>query len=769
MVAMIRSIVLILFLFLVALEGLPQSKYSLGKKKNLFKVDKILVHGVKKVEPEAILEKIGVRSGMVVDNYLIREDIQRIYEMKHFSTVEVHHEIRKKKNILIFRVQEKPIINKISIKGNKNIDTDEIIEQLKTKKFNILDINTLKNDVSTLQKFYEEKGFFLVVIDFSVIKKSNETAEVQFRIQEFDKVLVKKITILGNEKFSDEQLKAFMMTREESLFSPLSGSGNFKEFDFKTDIERIKYFYKTKGYLQVNVATPQITVSKDKKWIFITFEIVEGSVFSINKIIFNGKILFSEEEMLKKLKSKPGRLYSEKKLRDDILTLTELWQDKGYAFANVLRNVEIVPGKNEVNLKFSFEKGNITHFGKISIKGNTKTRDKVIRRELKIYEGMKYSGSKMRKSKENVNRLGFFKPESIIFNTTPSEVNPNVLDVEIQIKERNTGQLSFGAGYSTASGPSFQGSISQNNFRGLGQNLRLNIQSSEDVYSFQLSFTEPYIFDSQWSGGIDLFKDKNATGEDQSVENKGFSLRIGYLLFEFTRVFIAYKYINTQVSNVDDGTIEPDVENGPASIIEGTLVRDLRNNRFEPSQGSFMSISTEYAGLGFDKKWAKMDLDTRFYSKIIGDLVFRYRLTAGRIFLVGGRKIPRSIKFFLGGPRNMRGYSLKDLGPQKKDKDRKGFLRTFAQGGISSLYSTVELEYPLVREAGIKGVIFADAGNVYKDVFSTQGESFLRYDYGFGFRWFSPIGVLRFEFGYPVKKKEGESPSQFFFDIGQLF
>lgn len=767
--AIIRSIVLIIFFLLIAFEGFSQSKHYIGKKRNLFRVDQILVQGVKKVEPEAILEKIAVRSGMVVDNYLIREDIQRIYGMKHFATVEVHHKHRQGKNVLIFRVQEKPIIDKILIKGNKEVDTEEIMEQLKTKEFNILDINTLKNDVATLQKFYEEKGFFLVTINFSVKKRPNQVAQVQFDIQEFDKVLVKKITILGNEKFSDEQLKAFMLTKEESLFSVLNGSGNFKEFNFKTDIERIKYFYKTKGHLQVNIGAPNITVSKDKKWIFITFKVVEGPVFSINNISFNGKLLFTEEEMQEKLKLKSGFIYAEDKLRDDILTLTELYQDEGYAFANVLRNIEIVPGEPKVDLKFSFEKGNITHFGKITVKGNTKTRDKVIRRELSIYEGMKYSGSKLRKSKENVNRLGFFGPESVIFNTTPSEDNSNILDVEIQVKERNTGQLSVGAGYSTASGGSFQGSIAQNNFRGLGQNLRFSVHHSKNVRSFQLSFTEPYLFDSQWSGGIDLFNDKNETGSDQVVQNKGSTLRIGYSLFEFTRVFVAYKYIDTKVSNVDDPTIDENVENGPASIIEGTVVRDSRNNRFEPSQGSFLSVSAEYAGLGFDKKWSKLELDGRLYHRIIGDLVLRYRLTAGRLFSVEGRPIPRSIKFFLGGPRNMRGYSLRDIGPQLEDSTEHGSPRFFAQGGISSLYSTLEFEYPLVREAGIKWVIFADAGNVYEDAFSTKGKDFLRYDYGFGLRWFAPIGVLRFEFGYPINKRPREDAGQFFFDIGQLF
>ena len=612
----------------------------IGKTKELFLVDDILIHGAKKVEPEAILEKIKTRKGMMADNYLIRQDIKNIYEMKHFESVEVHREDSKTKakakakgkgksrsqsqrkgSILIFKVKEKPIINEISIEGNREIDEEDIREQLKTKEYSILDINTLKNDVIDLEKFYEEKGFFLAAVDFQIKKTSKETAQITFNIQEFDKVLVKKITFLGNQKFSDNELKAFMSTSEKSLFSPISGSGNFKEFNFKTDIERIKYFYKTKGHLQVNVATPNITVSEDKKWIFITLKIVEGPVYTINSISFNGELLFTQEKLSNTMTIKPNSLYGEDKLRTDIQNLSELYQDQGYAFANVLRDIHIIPGETKVDLSLSFEKGHVAHFGKITIKGNTKTRDKVIRRELKIYEGMKYSGSKLRKSKENVNRLGFFEPESVLFNTSPNEKNSDTLDVQIQIKERNTGQLSMGAGYSSSTGPFLQGSIAQNNFRGLGQTLRLTVQYSENVRTFQISFTELYLADTQWSGGIDLFYDKNNLGSDQQIMTKGFSLRTGHPITEFSRGFITYKYIDTQVSNVADPTIDDFVENGPASIVEGSFVRDTRNNRFEPSEGTFLNISTEQAGFGFEKRWRKIEWDSRFYHRVFHDLV----------------------------------------------------------------------------------------------------------------------------------------------------
>ncbi len=762
------KVLAVLSLLLSISNVFGQSKPLLGPKKNLFRIQNILVRGTRKVEPEAIYEKIAARKGMMLDNYLLAEDIKRIYELKHFEYVEAHREKIDGKTTLVFEVREKPIIKQIKIEGNEELDEDEIKEKLKSKEFTILDVNTLKNDIVSLQDLYEEKGFFLANVDYEIDRLDNENVLLKFKINEFDKVQVKKITFLGNERFSDKEIKSIMFTREEDALSFFNGSGNFKEFNFKTDLERIKFFYQTKGHLQVNVSSPEVTVSPDKKWIFITIKVIEGPEFTVNDIFFNGEVLFSEEELFEKLTLKPEMSYAEDKLREDVKKLTELYQDEGYAFANVLRNIEIVPGETKVNIRYSFEKGDIAYFGKITVKGNNRTRDKVVRRELRIYEGMKYSGSKLRFSKENVNRLGFFEPNSVIFNTIPSDENPNILDVEIQLKERNTGQISLGAGYSTANGGFIQGSIAQNNFRGLGQNLRLNFSQARNVSNLSLSFTEPYLFDSLWTAGFDVFRNTNDIRADQEFERRGFDIRLGHPITDFTRGFITYRFVDTNVEEFIDSTLDADTENGIASVIDGSIVTDTRNNRFEPSKGYFLSFSTEYAGLGFDQKWIKSTIDARYYNNIVGDLVLRYRFNTGRVFR-NGNSIPRNTKFFLGGPRNLRGYGLQEISPTQDGVNTvTGDPQTFNVGGLSQLFTTLEFEHPLIREAGIKWVVFADAGNVFREYFGADG-TFLYYDYGFGFRWFSPIGVLRFEFGYPINPDENDESSQFFFDIGQLF
>jgi outer membrane protein insertion porin family len=378
---------LLIFLCLFFQSYLGFAQESLGPIKEMFRVDEIEFIGNRKVESEAISEKLMTRPEMMLDNYLLRKDLSRIYDMKYFEEVEAYHKVSGPKNILLFKLKEKPIISKVTFSGNDELSDEDLKEQIKSKEFNILDISTLKNDVLLLQKHYEEKGYFLASASYSVKTNENGSVDVKFKIKEWDKVRVKKITFLGNKAVSDLELKGFMQTREETYFSFLSGSGNFKEMNFQTDVERLKYFYKTRGYLQVNVQNPEVTASEDKKWIFITVRLQEGPKFSVNNISFNGELLFSEQEMTEKLKLKNGDIYNEENLRQDIQTLTEMYQDKGYAFANVLRTLEIVPGENKVDVQFSFEKGVIAYFGKILVKGNSKTRDKVIRRELRIHEG----------------------------------------------------------------------------------------------------------------------------------------------------------------------------------------------------------------------------------------------------------------------------------------------------------------------------------------------------------------------------------------------
>ena len=737
---------------------------DLGPRINLFKIDRIELKGLKKVEKEAVLEKIGSKPEMVLDNYLLKKDLEKIYSMKYFDEVSAEHEVVAGKNVLILKMKEKPIITKISFEGNDGLADDDLKGQVKTKVFSILDATSVKNDVQALLKHYEEKGYFLASVDFQEKKINDENIELIFNIKEFDKVKVKKISFLGNKAFKDEEIKSILQTQEDSLFSFMSGSGNFKEINFQNDIERLKYFYRMKGYLQINVGTPEITVSEDKKWVFITMKLTEGPQFTVNKITFQGELLFPEGDMRDKLTLKENETYSEESLRKDIQQLTEMYQDEGYAFANVIRNLNVVPGENKVDVEFSFEKGKIAYFGRIKVKGNSKSRDKVIRRELLIREGQKFNGTALRQSKENVQRLGFFEPESIVFNTVSPKEKEDVLDVEIAVKEKNTGQISLGAGYSTATGGFFQASVSQSNFRGMGQNLTFSLNIAKTSNTFSIDFTEPYFLDTKWSLGGGIFVSSDDTSSSYSEKKKGLNVRVGYPIFQFTNLYTTYKLEDTRIKSVDDPTINVNLENGLASTIQTSMVHDRRDDRSDARKGVFLSYSTEYTGLGGDKKWVKNEAEARGFYPVWGDLIFRSRLYAGRLDEVNGREIPRTEKFTLGGSRNLRGYAYEAIGPKEKAVNTAGQLLTFNKGGIFSTFTNLEFQHPLSREAGLKWVMFFDAGHAG----SFQNVKIYT-DYGFGFRWFSPIGTLRFEFGYPLTGEYKNQGSQFHFDIGQLF
>lgn len=734
---------------------------NLGPKKNLFKVDEIQILGLKRVEKEAVIEKLSIKIGTMVDNYQIDKEIRNIYSLKFFDLIEAHQEVKNGKNILIFKIKERPVITAISLEGNDDLSDDDLKKQIKTKEFSLLDITSVKSDLVALEKFYEEKGYFLAAVSYDVKPTEEGTVELIFKIKEFDKIKIKKIDFNGNRAFSDNELKAIMETREESMFSFLTGAGSFKEINFNTDIERIKYFYKIKGYLQVNVGNPEVTVSEDKKWVFISLKINEGPQFTINNIYFDQDELFTDQDFRKTLSLKEGEIYSEENLRKDINALTELFQDKGYAFANVLRNLDIVPGENKVDIKFSFEKGKVAYIGKIKIIGNTKTRDKVVRRELKIYEGMKFSGSLLRRSKENVARLGFFEASSITFNTISRKDKDDVLDVEISLQERNTGQISLGAGYSSSTGFFLQGSVSQNNFRGMGQNLAVAANLAKKTSSFNISFTEPYFFDSKWTSGGDIYSNSDSQTTSYKYKRFGFDGRVGYPIFDYTRLFFTYSFDDLTILQVYDPTVDVAINDGIASKVNAVLVLDQRNNVFEPTNGGYLNYLVEYCGLGGDKKWFKNEVDGRFFKPVVGDLVFRTRLFVGDLEEVNNQPIPRTEKYLLGGPKNLRGYPYEAIG---NTYEINGV--PYNSGTLFESFMAFELEHPLAREAGMKWVIFADTG------YAGQLDDFKLYtDYGFGIRWFSPIGVLRFEYGIPLQTTlfNERNNGQFIFDIGQLF
>lgn len=732
-------------------------------------VGQVNVRGLKRIEKEAVLAKLGSKPGTVLTREQVRSDIQALFGMGHFDDISVEAELLDTQTVtLTYVVKERPVVAKVEFEGNERLSSTDLKDVIKVKEWSILDINKVKEDVALIQKHYEEKGFYLAKVSFDIRAVASNEVELVYKINDYEKVQIKKITFLNNKHFTDEQLKAvFGETREGGLFSFMSGSGNFKESAFKQDLQRLTYWYLDHGYVKFKYENPVVTVSDDKKWLYISLYLDEGVQYKMGNIDFGGDLLFSKEELQKELTLTSGQTFGISKRNADILRLTEKYQDLGYAFVNVIPKMNLHDDTQTLDMEYTFEKGNLVYFGEINILGNSKTYDKVIRRELKIHEGELYSGTMMRQSRENVERLGYFAPGEVIFNTVTPPGKQDILNVEISVKERSTGTITLGAGYGSYQGFFFTTQISEINLMGRGQTLSLAVQYSiqQLSQSFNLGFTEPYAFDTLWSTGVDVYSVKYPIPYRWTTAKNGFDFRLGHPVMEFTNAFITYKFEGIQDLFADANAIKASqLDSGLLSSVVWSVIRDKRNNRFETSGGNYQSLTIETAGLGGDFDFVKMVGNNRFYHRVIGDLVFRNSIEVGFASGYGAGYVPPSQRFYLGGPNNMKGYQLFLLGPQQPSSQGS----PQPTGGTLEAFSLVELEYPLLKEAGIKGVIFFDAGNT---VDTTQNQQFiLRTDAGFGFRWFSPIGPLRFEWGFPLGTLQpGQDPVVFQFFIGPPF
>ncbi|MGK5089622.1 outer membrane protein assembly factor BamA, partial [Bdellovibrionota bacterium FG-2] len=734
----------------------------------------VQIKGLKRIEKDAITVKLVSKSGEPLTREKIRSDIEAIFQMGFFDDIAVEGgpvagNVAGDKVDLTYTVKERPAISKIEFDGNERITTNDLREVLKVKEWAIFDVNKVKDDVARIQKHYEDKGFYLAKVNYEVKSTKPDEVELTYKINDYDKVQIKKITFLNNKVFSDEQLKViFAETKEGSVFSALSNSGNFKESAFtKSDLQRLSLWYFDHGYLKFRYDTPVVTVSDDKRWLYITVYVDEGDQYRMGALDFSGDLLFTKDELKAEVSLRNGDVFSISRRNADMQKLTEKYEDLGYAFVNVIPKFNFHDDTKIVDLEYGFEKGQLVHFGEINVLGNSKTWDKVIRRELRINEGELYSGSKLRISRENVERLGYFAPGEVVFNKITPKGRPEILNVEISVKERSTGTITLGAGYGSVQGFFFTTTVGEINLLGRGQNLSLAAQyaASSESKSLNLGFTDPYAFDTRWSMGFDIYSVVFPIPNRYTTRKLGFDVRLGYPLGDYVNGYITYKNEGMQIYGEKEGvSIESiDADRGVLSSVVWSVVRDKRNNRFEPTDGNFQSASFETAGIGGDKHFLKWILSNRIYHKVWGDLVFRNNIETGRVSQWGDHPIPPAEMFLLGGPNNMKGYGFFLLGPTVNYNGR-----LIPTGGAFESFSLFELEYPLIREAGLKWVVFYDIGNAWDSVPGLSNLT-VRSDAGFGIRWFSPIGPLRFEWGFPFRARPGEESPVFQFFIGPPF
>ncbi len=754
-------------------------------------VKEIRVEGTKRLEKDVITNRLKSEVGQPLDREKVREDIQMLYSLGYFETIEVATQNVSGGLSLTYKIKEKPVLSGLTFEGNSELKTEELQEAAGLKAFEIFNESKLKDGIDKMQKLYEDKGFYLTKITPVLTESENkDQVSLLIKIEENDKVKVKKIHFIGNKKLSDEYLKGRIATQEEGYFSAVSSSGQFKQDAFERDTQILRFIYYNQGYVKAKVDRPQVSLTPDKLGIYITIRVEEGEQYSVGEVDYAGDLLFSEEKLKETSKIQNNGVFAYDVLQKDLSELQALYGDLGYAYANVIPRTRFDDEARKVDLVFEFDKGNKVYFGRINVVGNSKSRDKVLRRELKVREGELYHETRRRQSLENMQRLGFF--EEVNFKTSTPVNQPDIMDVDIVVKERNTGQIQIGAGYSTSSGFALQGSVQQTNFRGLGQNLGVSIQFSKDYEQYDLSFTEPYYNDSDWSLGGRVFKSETSGRLDYNERKTGASVFTSHPIAEYLRAGGSYTFTTTELRAVRDsnGTLLTDPElfplntaNGDSGLAGVYIEYDTRNDRFRPTKGIYSKLSYANSGiLGGNLKYYRAGADYRFFKNLFWDVVWRNSLSYARIESLDGKKdVPFNELYVLGGPYSLRGFRYSTIGRRKQSSTleaqyqtapynlspleaRKRANRVFG-GQQQAMYQT-ELMYPLIREADMFGVVFYDVGQAEDELSSDM----LYSDWGFGIRWFSPLGPLRFEWGFPIKRdSDYHDASVFEFSIGTPF
>ncbi len=755
------------------------------------KVSEIKISGQKKIEKDAIIARLKTKVGESYEDEKIREDIQNLFKLGFFYDVEVLRTVSSQGVQLEYRVQEKPSMVEITYEGISELKLEDVTGASGLKAYEILNMAKIKEAQEKIQKLYEDKGFFLAKIDVKtedVVK--DETVKVIFKIKENEKVKVKKITFLGNKKLSDNALKSKLMTSEEGYFTGLSGSGAYKQEVFERDTQIVRFIYYNQGYIQAKVDRPHVTVTPDKKGIYITFHVEEGEQFEVGDLDFAGDVLFSRQELFDVIKLDENKIFAYDVLQKDLSDLQAKYGDLGYAYTNVIPRWNIREKDRKVDLVFDFDKGNKVYFNQINVVGNSKTRDKVLRRELKIKEGELYNETRRRQSLENVQRLGFF--EEVNFKTSSVPDHPDLMNIDIVVKERGTGQIQFGAGYGTSQGFTLQGSVQQTNFLGKGQNLGVSLQHSSNTTLFDLSFTEPYYKDTLWSLGFRAFRSVDSGRLDFNQSKTGGSIFVGHPIGDYTRVNFSYTYSRTELFEVIDSVTQqsitdPDLfplktADGDTGLLGASIDYDTRNDRFRPSKGIYARAGYSLAGpVGGNHRYYKANGDFRFFKNLFWDVIFRNSFSYARIESTDpNRMVPFNELYLLGGPYSLRGYRYARVGKKVKSQHIKNQLmgpptslpaaeadlRSYRYfGGTQQLMYQGELLFPLINEASMYGVAFYDVGQA--DDVITDDKFFS--DIGFGIRWFSPIGPLRFEWGFPLNRELEHESVVFEFSIGTPF
>jgi outer membrane protein insertion porin family len=550
-----------------------------------------------------------------------------------------------------------------------------------------------------------------------------------------------------------------METKERWFFSFITGSGIYKKDEMKADIERIRELYHSRGYIYVVVAEPEITLSQDKTELYIKISISENDQFKIGEVSLNGNTVFKSTELYEYIETTPGKIFNRSALRNDIDNILDLYMERGYARADIDPLIEINAKEKLVDVVFSITEGEIYRIGRIEISGNKKTRDKVIRREIRLDEGDIYNHKLLKRSRQRLVNLNYFK--SVELATMPS-IGEKLIDVDVKVEEKLTGMLTIGGGYSSIDKFIVTGEIMQANLFGKGLYLKLRADLSASRKNYNISLRDPWFMDRPISASVSIY---NETFEylDYDKDALGASVGFGKELSEYVGANIIYNFENVKIFGIteDASTLIKEQEGKKiTSSISPAIWKDTRDNYLDPTSGSRNALYTTYAGIGGDNYFGKVLVDSIWYFPAIWNITFSVRGRVGYASGFPGKKLPLYERFYVGGINTVRGLGFGEGGPRDEEGEK--------IGGKTEIIFNTELIFPIEENINLKGVLFFDAGRSFdKTEYVSVGK--LRPTTGFGLRWLSPFGPIRLEWGFNLSQKSDESASKIEFSMGGIF
>jgi outer membrane protein insertion porin family len=728
----------------------------------------VQIQGNVRAELETIRSYLQLKEGQPYDAAAADRSLKALFATGLFSDVVIDMQ----GSTLVVKVTENPILNRVAFEGNKKIEDDKLRDEVQSKPRQVFTRARVQSDVERILTIYRRGGRYNAVVEPKIIRLEQGRVDLVFEIDEGDVTGIKRISFVGNEHFGDGTLRGKIRTTESAWWRFLSSDDRFDPDRLNLDRELLRKFYLSEGYADFRVISAVAELSPNRDGFFITFTISEGERYKFGKIEVTSRFQGLDVDTLKSyLTMDEGDWYNADQVEKTVTAMADAVGSLGYAFVDVRPNIRRNKDNQTVDVTFDVQEGPRVYVERINISGNTRTLDKVIRREFRLAEGDAFSTAKVRRSQDRLKNLGFF--EKVDISAAPGS-SPDKTNLEVQVVEQSTGEISFGAGYSTTSGVLGDISIRERNLLGKGQDLRLGLSLGTLSTLIDLSFTEPYFLDRAVAAGFDIFRTSNdrqaiASYSDSSI---GFALRTAWAYTEHTRQTLRYSLRQTNIYNVQpfaSPIVQSQAGYSTTSEIAESTVWDTRDQRLNPTKGHLLRGTVAVGGPGGDNYYVRMTADAVIYQQLFEDVVASVGGGLGAI-LPYNNSIPRLNNLFFIGGDTLRGFAVGGIGPRDANT-------TDALGGLYYYTGTTELSFPLYgipKEIGLLGKAFVDVGSLWgtpdsTSLFSILDSTIMRVGAGFGVQWISPFGPIRVDYAWPVVQAPFDRTQNFRFSFGTRF